>query len=184
MVTSVSRAPSRRQPAVTVFLYVAYFVLAGIGQATGSIALSATATAWYFLVAVALCLLFASSNRRAGVAALTFAAIGCVVQGVGQVQLDTSLQTSAIAFFGLFEIVLAYLIARSQFAPRWLGAALALAGVAGIVTVFAPLPTAARYGVVAVSGLAELALLLWLIARAVRGFALNATPAGLSTRTM
>lgn len=166
---SRSRTPSRRQAALTAVAYVTYFVLAGIGQGTRSAALNVIGTAWYFLVAVALGLLFARADRRVAVAAVAFAALGCVVQGIGQAVADSALLTDAIAFFGLFEIALGYLVMRSGFAPRWLGAALALAGVVGFVVVLADVPNTLRFAAVALSGLAELALLLWLIARAVRG---------------
>lgn len=162
------RGPSRRQAATAAIAYVVYFVLAGVGQATGSIALTVIGTASYFLVAVALWLVFASAGARVGAAALAFAAIGCVVQGIGQARSDLALQTAALAFFGGFEIALAYLIVRSPFAPRSLGAALAIAGAADVVAVMVPLPDTVRFAVVALGGLAELALLVWLIARAVR----------------
>ncbi len=167
--TPAIRPPSRRQVVVTAIVYVAYFVLAGAGQATGAAALSVFGTAWYFLVAVALWSLFAPADRRVAVLALVFAALGCALQAVGQMQADTGLQTAAISFFGLFEIVLGYLVTRSAFAPRWLGVALVLAGVTGFTAVFAAVPTTLRYGVVLLSALGELALFLWLIVRAARG---------------
>lgn len=168
LTAGASRPPARRQAAITVLIYLAYFVLAGAGQATHSTALSLIGTAWYFVLAVALWRLFAPVDRRVAVAVLPFAALGCVVQGLGQIQSDTGLQTAAIAFFGLFEIVLGYLIARSRFAPRWLGAGLAVAGVIGVAVVLIDVPTTIRFGAVALAGLSELALFLWLIMRAAR----------------
>ncbi|HUQ40969.1 MAG TPA: DUF4386 family protein [Candidatus Limnocylindrales bacterium] len=145
-----------------------YFVLAVVGQATGSAALNVIGTAWYFVVSVALSVLFAQADRRLAFAAVAFAGIGCVVQAVGQVQADPAVLTRAIAFFGLFEIALGYLIVRSGFAPRWLGAVLALAGIMGLIVVLAEVPNTFRFAVVAASGLSELALVIWLITRAVR----------------
>ena len=165
---SPSRTPSRRQAALTAGVYVTYFVLAGIGQGTRSAALNVIGTVWYFFVAVALSRLFARADRRVAVAAIAFAALGCVVQGIGQAAADSALLTDAIAFFGLFEIALGYLVVRSGFAPRWLGGALVLAGVMGFAVVLADVPNTLRFAAVLLSGLAELALLLWLVARAVR----------------
>lgn len=162
------RAPSRRQAALTAVVYVVYFVLAVVGQATGSAALNVIGTAWYFVVSVALSLVFARADRRLAVAAVAFAGIGCVVQGIGQLQADSALLTRAIAFFGLFEVALGYLIMRSGFAPRWLGAALALSGVVGFVVVLADVPNTFKFAVVALGGLSELALAIWLVTRAVR----------------
>jgi hypothetical protein len=169
LATHAIRPPSRRQVVVAALVYVAYFVLAGVGQATGARELSVVGTACYFLVAVALWSLFGPADRRVALLALVFAALGCTVQAVGQMQADTGVQTAAIGFFGLFEIVIGYLITRSAFAPRWLGAVLVLAGVMGFTAVFAAVPTTLRYGVVLLSALGELALFLWLIVRAVRG---------------
>ena len=168
IVSTAVRAPSRRQAALTAVVYVVYFVLASVGQATGSAALNVIGTAWYFVVSVALSVLFAQADRRLAVAAVAFAGIGCVVQGIGQVQADSALLTRAIAFFGLFEVALGYLIMRSGFAPRWLGAALALAGIIGLVVVLADVPKTFKFAVVALGGLSELALAFWLITRAVR----------------
>jgi hypothetical protein len=168
-VASAKRSPSRRQAAITALIYFGYFLLSIAGQATHSTPLSLFGTAWYFIVAVALWRLFAPADRRVAVAVLPLAALGCVVQGVGQIQSDTGLQTAAIAYFGLFEIVLGYLIARSRGVPRWLGVALAMAGAAGLAVVVADIPTTIRFAAVALGGLSELALLIWLIVRAVRG---------------
>src|SRR5260221_4940693 len=167
-VSGAVRAPSRRQAALTAFVYMAYFVLAAVGQATGSAALNVIGTAWYFVVSVALSLLFARADRRLAVAAVVFAGIGCVVQGIGQAQADSALLTRAIGFFGLFEVVLGYLIIPSCFAPRWLGAALAVSGIVGFVVVLADVPNTFKLAVVAFGGLSELALFVWLVTRAVR----------------
>jgi hypothetical protein len=145
-----------------------YFVLAIVGQATGSAALNVIGTAWYFVVSVALSLLFAQADRRLAIVAVAFAGIGCIVQGIGQSQADSALLARAIAFFGLFEIALGYLIIRSRFAPRWIGAALALAGITGLIVVLADVPNTFRLAVVALGGLSELALALWLVTRALR----------------
>jgi len=163
-----TRRPSRQQVTLTLVAYVAYFVVAVAGAATGSVDISVAGTAVYFLVAVALYALFASAARRIAVAALPLAAVGCVIQGVGMIEGDTNLIRLALVFFGLFLVVIGYLVARSAFAPRWLGIWLALAGLAWCTFVLPGAPYAARLVLMALGGLSEVALLLWLVVLAVR----------------
>ena len=165
---SASSVPSRRQAALPVAAYLAYVLVAVIGAVTGSPEISVAGTAVYFLVAVALYALFAPADRRIAVAALPLAAVGCVIQGVGMLEADTSLLRLALVFFGLFLVVIGYLVARSAFAPRWLGIWLALAGLAWCTFVLPGAPYAARLVLMAFGGLSEVALLLWLVVLAVR----------------
>jgi len=164
----LTRVPSRQQAALTVAAYLAYVLVAVIGAAAGSAEISVAATAVYFLVAIALYGLFAPADRRIAAAALPLAAVGCVIQGVGMMEADTSLIRLALVFFGLFLVVIGYLVARSAFAPRWLGIWLALAGLAWCTFVLPGAPYAARLVLMAFGGLSEVALLLWLVVLAVR----------------
>ena len=66
------------------------------------------------------------------------------------------------------SVVIGYLVARSTFAPRWLGIWLALAGLAWCTFVLPGAPYAARLVLMAFGGLSEVALLLWLAVLAVR----------------
>ena len=85
------------------------------------------------------------------------------------VQADPTLARLALVFFGLFLVVIGYLVARSAFAPRWLGMWLAFAGVAWCTIVLLPgAPYAARVVLMVFGGLSEVALLLWLVVLAVR----------------
>ena len=164
----LTRVPSRQQATLTVAAYLAYVLVAVIGTATGSPAISVAGTAVYFLVALALYALFAPADRRIAVAALPLAAVGCVIQGVGMVEDDTSLIRLALVFFGLFLVVIGYLVTRSAFAPRWLGIWLALAGLAWCTFVLPGAPYAARVVLMVLGGLSEVTLLLWLVVLALR----------------
>jgi hypothetical protein len=70
----------------------------------------------------------------------------------------------ALVFFGLFLVVLGYLIARSTFTPAPLGYALAIAGVAWCAVMIPGLSAPLSLGVMAFGGAAEIVLALWLLA--------------------
>jgi hypothetical protein len=71
----------------------------------------------------------------------------------------------SFVLFGLFEILLGYLILKSTFLPRWLGWTWILAGVVGLTFLWPPLGMSIFPLVVAFS-LGELILAVWLIVRA------------------
>jgi hypothetical protein len=77
----------------------------------------------------------------------------------------------ALTFFGCFCLAMGTLIFRSGFLPRILGIALAIEGVCYLVNSFAdflaPGIAAQVFAVLMVSGLAEVALCLWLLVRGV-----------------
>lgn len=73
----------------------------------------------------------------------------------------------ALVFFGAFQLFLGYLIWRSTFLPRLLGALIAIAGV-GWLTFLSPELSGPALVIVEVLGfVAEAALMLWLLVRGV-----------------
>ena len=87
------------------------------------------------------------------------------LQAMAQTLLDLSVQAGyvALAFFGLFNLSIGYLIFRSTFLPRVLGVLMALSGL-GWLTFLAP-PLAIRWVTVMepVGFLAEALLMFWLL---------------------
>lgn len=78
----------------------------------------------------------------------------------------------ALVFFGCYEALLGYLIAKSTFFPRALGVLVALAGCAFIVNSFAlfilpPVGNVLNPYLLALDGIGEIALTLWLLIRGV-----------------
>jgi Domain of unknown function (DUF4386) len=91
-------------------------------------------------------------------------------KALAQMLLDLSTQAGSVAvvFFGVFNLLIGYLISRSTFLPRILGALMALSGL-GWLTFLAP-PLANRLTFIDVLGfLAEALLMLWLLAFGVNG---------------
>jgi hypothetical protein len=78
-------------------------------------------------------------------------------------------QTFHISFvlFALFDFLLGYLIFRSPFLPRILGVLMMVAGVGATTFLYPPLATALKWFVLPIGGLAEGALLLWLVVKGV-----------------
>ena len=121
------------------------------------------ATWFYVVVAVVLYRLFAPADPLVALALLPLAFIGCLLQAFGQVQADAGLLRLALVPFGLFLLVLGYLIARSSVAPVALGALLAVAGIAWPMVVIPAMPSWYA-GVAIVLGIvAEAGLAIWLL---------------------
>jgi hypothetical protein len=125
--------------------------------------LQVAATWFYVVVAVVLYRLFAPADPLVALALLPLAFIGCLLQAFGQVQADAGLLRLALVPFGLFLLVLGYLIARSSFAPVALGALVAVAGIAWPIVVIPAMPSWYA-GVAIVLGIvAEAGLAIWLL---------------------
>lgn len=73
----------------------------------------------------------------------------------------------ALAFAGVFELLLGYLIYRSGFLPRVIGVLVALAGIAWLTFLYPPLSSFLLTEIEVLGFVAELALMLWLLIRGV-----------------
>ena len=73
---------------------------------------------------------------------------------------------TSLVFFGFYLVLIGYLIIKSTFLPRGLGIAVMLAGPWGLTFLWPPLARA-LYPYMLLSGIGELALLLWLIIKGV-----------------
>ena len=74
----------------------------------------------------------------------------------------------SLSFFGIFEVLLGYLIFESRFFPRWLGVLIAVAGlafVANSLLIFTWPAVARAVGdyLVDLDGIGEIVLMLWLL---------------------
>ena len=72
-----------------------------------------------------------------------------------------------LVFFGFFELLIGYLIFRSNFLPRILGVPMALAGLGWLTFLYTPLANYLSAYVLALGFLAELLLMLWLLVKGV-----------------
>ena len=145
-------------------VYVAYFALSITGAVIRSIPLQIVATAAYFVLAVVLYRLFAPADPLVALALLPLALAGCIMQAVGQAHADARLLRAGLVPFGLFLVVLGYLVLRTPTAPMALGVLLAVAGVAWPITVIPAVPTWYAAIAVVLGIIAEGALAIWLLA--------------------
>ncbi len=144
-------------------VWVAYFALSTAGLSLKILPLSLAANVVYFVVAIVLFQFLASADRLIAFALLPLAALGCVIQSVGMIQDDRDIQRVALVFFGLFLAALGYLLIRADIAPRPLGYALVAAGLASCTLVIPQLPAPMTALALGFGGLAEGALVLWLL---------------------
>jgi hypothetical protein len=82
-------------------------------------------------------------------------------------KLYTQTFSISLVLFGLYDFLLGYLIYRSTFLPRALGALLMVAGLGWLAFLWPPLATALSSYVLPFGALAEIVLMLWLLVRGV-----------------
>lgn len=87
------------------------------------------------------------------------------LQGLSQIFVDMSAQAGYIAlvFFGVFQLLIGYLIVRSTFLPRILGGLIALAGLGWFTFLSPPLANHVMNYLYVFGFVAELILMLWLL---------------------
>jgi hypothetical protein len=172
-VTVVVARPSVR---VTALFYLAYVVIASIGQLLAlqgpasalAGAVQVAGTIWYGIVALLLCRLFGDPTRGAGVLAMVSVVVGCVMQSLYYaLGLGRGAEVLALALFGLFLVFLGSLVVRSVLIPRAIGVALIIGGASSSV-LWLPFVPAALAPAFLLGALAELALLLSLLIVAIR----------------
>jgi hypothetical protein len=153
--------------------------------------------ALYIAVTALLYSLLKPVNQRLALLAVFFSLVGCIIQvfasvfqlaplvlegsqylvafkadqlqAISQMFLDLNAQANniAVVFFGLFDILIGYLIFRSTFLPRILGALMMVAGLLWMIFLYPPLANHVLVVIEAPGFLAELALMLWLFVRGV-----------------
>jgi hypothetical protein len=112
--------------------------------------------------------LFAAVNRKVSALAAVFSLIGCALSILGFFHVD-SLHTNPLVFFGCYCLVIGYLILRSTFLPRVLGALMALGGLGWLTFASSALSTHLSPYNMLPGILGETALTVWLLAAGVNG---------------
>jgi hypothetical protein len=93
------------------------------------------------------------------------------LQAIALMALKLHSQAFTVSFvlFAMFDFAIGWLIYRSSFLPRFIGAWFMIGGLCALTFLWPPLATALTYVVIPIAALAELALLLWLLVRGVDG---------------
>lgn len=160
-------APKRTSRTIGI-VYLAYFLIAILGEAFHTRGLLAVGNALSLIsygVYVALTLLFYNLfkpvNAGLSLIAACFSLAGCVIGALGIFHLVPSAVSPLLLFAG-YCLLIGYLIIRSTFVPRVLGVLMVLAGLGWLVF---SLPSASHFSryLEALGILAEGSLMLWLL---------------------
>lgn len=159
---------TRSKARATGAIYLLYFLTAifaasliGRVPLVYSTAANLIANAGYVVVSVLLYQLFKPVNRNIALLAVAISVVGCIVQSLSLFHLAPP--QSALPIFGVFNLAIGYLILRSTFLPRALGALMVLSGL-GWLSVLSPDLIKHTIVYVEILGIvAEGALMLWLL---------------------
>lgn len=157
---------------ITGAVYLLYFLTAISGALIGrhlpvyGKAITVFSMVCYAVLAVLLYYLFRPVNRGLSMLAAFLSFVGCVVATLGLFHI-ASRYVNPLLFFATYCILIGYLILRSTFLPRILGALMAIAGVGWLVFLFPSLPKPLSMGIMGLGILAEAALMLWLLVKGV-----------------
>lgn len=151
--------------------YLMSIITGFVGAFAGSPVLSETAFViggvFYAAVAVLLYLVFRQVHQGISLLAALFGLSGSVVWILEAMHLSP-LPVKSLVFFGVYCLLLGFLVFRSGYMPRWLGCLVALAG-AGWLTYLSPELVKHLGRFVMISGLlGEGGLTLWLLVGRVR----------------
>jgi hypothetical protein len=155
--------------------------------------LTLISTVFYVALVALFYPLFRPVGRRLSVMAVFFGLVGCALgavqsvfqlavlvilgnnsssgfsvgqlHGLAQISLDVSAQAGSVAiiFFGVFQLLIGYLIFKSGFLPRILGVLMALGGLGWLTFLYPPLASHLFTLLAIVGILAEGPLMLWLL---------------------
>jgi hypothetical protein len=177
-----TRSPRTRARVAGVFYLLT--ILAGafalfVNEPLRSVMLAAS-TGCYIAVTVLFYGLFRPVSRNISAVAAVFSLVGCSVSLLGLLHLDW-LGLNPLVFFGCYCLVIGYLILRSTFLPRILGALMALGGLGWLTFVSSALSNSLSPYNMAPGVLGETALTLWLLAMGVNVERWNQQAAGASS---
>ena len=123
-------------------------------------------TGCYIVVTVLFYGLFRPVSRGISAIAALFSLVGCALSLLGFFHVDST-HTNPLVFFGCYCLVIGYLILRSTFLPRVLGALMALGGLGWLTFVSPALSTYLSPYNMLPGVLGETALTVWLLAAGV-----------------
>jgi hypothetical protein len=129
-------------------------------------------TVCYIVVTVLFFGLFRAVSRNISALASAFSLVGCALSILGLFHLDPS-RANPLVFFGCYCLAIGYLILRSTFLPRILGALMALGGLGWLTFISPTLSNYLSPYNMAPGILGEAALTVWLLAAGVNAHRWN-----------
>ena len=168
MTDHVQNASPWPRARLTGVVYLLYFLTAIFGQLMVSHGLAVSgyvtnilSTVLYLTVTLLFYALFKPVSRSLSLIAALFSLAGCVFMSLGLVHVNFPI--SPLWFFGLFCLLIGYLILKSTFLPRVLGVLMAAAGAGWLAYLIPALPLQLAHAIMVLGFVAELTLCLWLL---------------------
>lgn len=137
----------------------AFFVHSGLGVALGLIA-----AACYIIVTALFYYMFRPVSRVLSLSAMVVSLVGCAI-GPVSTGLHFTLQINPLIFFGLYCLLIGYLIFRSAFLPSVIGALMAFAGLGWLTFVSSSFATRFQPYNLVPGFIGEGALTIWLVVK-------------------
>ncbi|PYQ67102.1 MAG: hypothetical protein DMF54_05600 [Acidobacteria bacterium] len=164
----ISEASPRSKARIAGVFYLLVFVTGTLALVLvgGRVVANLVATACYFVVVLLFYDLFKAVNRKLSLAAAFIGLVGCAFGTLSSLQL-APFGINPLVFFGVYCLLIGYLIFKSTFLPRALGALMAIGGLGWLTFVSPPLAELLSPYNMAPGILGEGALTLWLLVKGV-----------------
>ena len=121
-----------------------------------------TATVSYVIVTVFFYYIFKPASRRVSLLSAIFSLVGCAVGAIDSFRIAT-VPVNALVFFGVYCLLIGYLISKSTFLPRVLSILMVIGGLGWLTFLSHSLTNALAPYNMAPGILAETVLTLWLL---------------------
>ena len=172
MMEQIAEAWTRPRASITGGVYLLYFLTAisaeifvGRSRLVLYDAVNLIAYAFYIAVTLLFYYMFKPVNRSFSLLAAFLSLAGCANDVLGVFNV-APYKINSLIFFGPYCLLLGYLIFRSTFLPRILGALMAFAGV-GWLIFLSPLQNRLSTYIKVLGFVAELSFCLWLLVKGV-----------------
>ena len=140
----------------------ALVAFSGKGRSPLVVASGLTATASYIAVTILLYYLFTPVNARVSLIAGLFSLAGCIVGVLSPLHL-VPFHIHSLVLFGIYCLLIGFMIIRSRFLPRILGALMMAAGLVWLTFLSRPLAASLSPYHYITGGIGEGILTLWLL---------------------
>ena len=164
----IAEASPRSKARITGAVYLAYFLTAIFaevfvdrGRHVAYVGVNLVAYAFYIAVTLLFYYMFKPVNRGLSLLAALFSLARCANELLGLFHL-APYKINSLVFFGPYCLLIGYLVFRSTFLPRILGAGMAFAGL-GWLTFLSPALAHHLVPYILAAGIGEISLTLWLL---------------------
>lgn len=168
MADRIEQTSPRLKARIAGVFYLLVFVTGSLALVLvkGRIVANLIATACYVVVTLLFYDLFKPVNRNLSLLAAFFSLLGCASGALSSFQI-VPLGINSLAFFGVYCLLIGYLIFKSTFLPRALGVLMAIGGLGWLTFASPSLARSITPYNMAPGIIGEFALTLWLLVKGV-----------------